>query len=131
MRRFLSLVAVAMLAANCQTMAPAPAETQDFFLVFFRPASAQLTEPAAEIVRQAARNALSQHVARVEISVPADAPGRTLTEGRFTAIQNVLSASGVAPELLQRLSLMATGMQLPGGADRAEIRLVPPPPAGM
>ncbi len=131
MRRFLSLVAVAMLAAGCQTMAPkAPAENQDFFLVFFRPASAQLTEPATEIVRQAARNALSQHVARVEISVPADAPGRSLTEGRFTAIQNVLSASGVAPELLQRLSLSAMGMQLPGGADRAEIKLVPPP-AGM
>jgi type IV pilus biogenesis protein CpaD/CtpE len=134
MRRFLSVIAVTMLAAGCMQMRAPPEASapvsqeraQEFFLVFFRPASAQLTEAAGDIVREVARNVQIMRAARVEISVPADAPGRTLTEERFTAIQNILSASGVAPGLLQRVSLSAMAMQLPGGEDRAEIRLIPP-----
>jgi len=137
MRCFLSVIAVVLLTAGCQTVAPggmrpaSPEATQDFFLVFFRPASAQLTDAAEGIVRQAARNAQSLRAAGLEISVPADAPGKVLTEERFTAIQNILSASGIDVRTLRRASLSAMATQLPGAADRAEIRLVREEPARM
>ena len=97
---------------------------QDFFPVFFTANTAELSPDAQGIVRQAAANAKMLKASKIEVAVPPDAAGRTLREGRFTAIQNVLSAAGVNPNLLARSMLSADAARLPGAADRAEIKLI-------
>ena len=120
MRRAIFLLLLAPLLSNCMTAPRMPA----VFAVFFVPGTTDLTTDAQEIVREAARSATEQRASKIDVAVPVDAPGVSLTEGRFTAIQNVLSASGIDSGLLQRGSLSATAAMLPGAADRAEIRLV-------
>jgi len=112
------------LLAGCMSM-PAPPK-QSFFPLFFIPGTIRLTPEAEQIVRQAAGVAANSKTSKIEVAVPVDAPGgAALREGRFTAIQNVLSASNVNPMLFTRVPLSDDAARLPGGADRAEIRLVP------
>jgi hypothetical protein len=104
---------------------PAPPK-QSFFPLFFVPGTIRLTPEGEQIVRQAAGIAATSKTSKIEVAVPIDTPGGTaLREGRFTAIQNVLSASSVSPTLFQRVPLSEDAAKLPGAADRAEIRLLP------
>ena len=99
---------------------------QSFFAVFFVPGTIRLTSEAEQIVRQAAATAATSKTSKIEVSVPADAPGgMTLREGRFTSIQNALAASQINPMLFTRAPLTDAAARLAGGADRAELRLVP------
>jgi hypothetical protein len=124
---------LALLAAlaGCQTMSSSTSSMrlrpqQNLYIVFFTPGMIQLTPEAQDILRDAASAAMSRRVARIEVAVPPDVPGgRQLREGRFTAIQNLLSASGVRPGLYARAELSTDAVALPGAADRAEIRLLP------
>ena len=124
MRHTMVVVTILGLLAGCMTM-PAPPK-QSVFPVFFIPGTIRLAPEAEQIVRQAATIAATSKTSRIEVAVPSDTPGgMALREGRFTAIQNVLSASPVNPMLFQRVPLSDTAAMLPGGADRAEIHLVP------
>jgi len=118
------VVTILGLLAGCMTM-PAPPK-QTVFAVFFVPGTIRLAPEAEQIVRQAAMIAATSKTSRIEVAVPLDTPGgMALREGRFTAIQNVLSASPANPMLFQRVPLSDAAANLPGGADRAEIHLVP------
>jgi hypothetical protein len=104
---------------------PAPPK-QSFFAVFFVPGTMRLTPEAEQIVRQVAGIAATSRTSKIEVAVPVDTPGGVaLREGRFTAIQNVLSASNVNPMLFTRVPLSDATGALQGAVDRAEIRLVP------
>jgi hypothetical protein len=112
------------LLAGCMTVRPAP--KQSFFVLFFVPGTARLAPEADQIVRQAAGIALQSKVSKIEIAIPRDTPGGVpLVEGRFTAIQNILSAAHVDQKLLAPAAPSDATASLPGAADRAEIRLLP------
>jgi hypothetical protein len=123
MRRAALVLMLAVVLSNCSVFQQKPG--QDFFGVFFVPGTTELSPDAQAIVRQAAQSAKDIHAARIDVALPPDAPGGAdLTEGRFTAIQNILSASGIGAGVLQRASLSDAAAKLPGAADRAEIRLL-------
>ena len=124
MRQGLVLAAILALIAGCMTM-PAPPK-QNFFVVFFVPGTVRLAPEAEQIVRQAASIATMSKTSKIEVAVPADTPGgMALREARFTAIQNILSASRVSPMQFSRAPLPDASARLPGANDRAEIRLLP------
>jgi len=109
--------------AGCAALRGAPA--QNFFVLFFVPGTSQLAPEAQQIVRQVAASAKAQKATKIQVSVPPDTPGGAqLVEGRFTAIENILSASGVDSKLYARAPLMTAGPDIAGAANRAEIRLV-------
>ena len=123
MRNGIVVVTILGLLAGCMSM-PAPPK-QSFFPLFFVPGTIRLTPEGEQIVRQAAGIAANSKTSKIEVAVPVDTPGgMVLREGRFTAIQNVLSASNVNPMLFERVPLSDAAAKLPGAADRAEIRLV-------
>jgi len=122
----LAVVLVTMLGllAGCMSMPQPP--KQSLFVLFFVPGTNRLAPEAEQIVRQVAAIAASSKTSKIEVSVPADAPGgMTLREGRFTSIQNALAASQINPMLFTRVPLTDAAARLAGGADRAELRLLP------
>ncbi len=122
-RAIIALILVGALA-SCAIFRPAP--RQDFFVAFFVPGTIELTPEAIQIVQQAAATARSGRLSKIKIGVPTDAPGGIpLVEGRITAIQNILSASGANPMLYMRAPVSAAAAMIEGAANRAEIRLVP------
>jgi hypothetical protein len=124
MRHGVVVLMILGLLGGCMNM-PAPPK-QNLFVLFFIPGTIRLAPEAEQIVRQAAGIASSTKTSKIEVAVPVDTPGgATLREGRFTAIQNVLSASKVNPMLFARQPLSEAAAKLPGAADRAEIRLLP------
>lgn len=129
LRSFLA-AAVLILLAGCGTFRAAAPPAQaalppDHYVVFFAPRTAQLASDAQEIVREAAAAAKLRKASRIEIAVPPAVPGGSnVVEDRYTAIQNIISASGGAPGLYTRVVLTSDAMAVPGGGDRAEIRLL-------
>lgn len=124
LRRFVAGV-VLILLAGCGTFRAAAPLPPDHYVVFFAPRTAQLASDAQEIVREAAAAAKLRKASRIEIAVPPAVPGGSnVVEDRYTAIQNIISASGGAPGLYIRVVLTSDAMALPGGGDRAEIRLL-------
>lgn len=124
LRRFLAGV-VLILLAGCGTFRAAAPLPPDHYVVFFAPRTAQLASDAQEIVREAAAAAKLRKASRIEIAVPPAVPGGSnVVEDRYTAIQNIISASGGGPGLYIRVVLTSDAMALPGGGDRAEIRLL-------
>jgi len=125
------IIAVTILAflAGCTTLHRMPmpaAPKQTLFILFFVPGTTRLAPEAEAIVRQAAGIALESKVTKIEIAVPQDTPGGvSLVEGRFTSVQNILSAAHVDTKLLTRANLAADAESLPGATDRAEVRLLP------
>jgi hypothetical protein len=98
----------------------------DVYPVFFVPRTSDLTPEAQQIVRQAAANAQRRKLSKIEIAVPPPpAGGAQLAEGRYTAIQNIISATGIDTKLFSRAPLSMSATALAGGTDRAEIRFVP------
>ena len=124
MRKLLFCLAL-IAAAGCSTVrAPAP-QPPDRYVVFFQPRTSELAADAQAIVRQAAMAAQQRKASKIEIAVPPAVPGGPdVVEGRYTAIQNIISASGGASGAYSRAVLSQTAVSLPGGDDRAEIRLV-------
>lgn len=128
LRSFLA-AAVLILLAGCGTFRaaapPLAALPPDHYVVFFAPRTAQLASDAQEIVREAATAAKLRKASGIEIAVPPAVPGGSnVVEDRYTAIQNIISASGGAPGLYTRVVLTIDAMAVPGGGDRAEIRLL-------
>ncbi|HEX3487082.1 MAG TPA: hypothetical protein VHT51_18650 [Micropepsaceae bacterium] len=124
MRGKIIAVTILVVLTGCMSLRPAPMKTP--YVVFFVPGTTHLTPEAEQIVRQAAGMALESRVSKIEVAVPRDTPGgASLVEGRFTAIQNLMSAARVDLKLLARADLSQAGASLPGAADRAEVRLVP------
>ena len=133
LRRFLAS-AVVVLLAGCGTfrgasdgvpVASRAAMPPDHYVVFFAPRTAQLAFDAQEIVREAAAAAKLRKASKIEIAVPSTVPGGSnVVEDRYTAIQNIISAAGADPGLYRHVVLSGDAMALPGGIDRAEIRLV-------
>src|SRR5258707_12944691 len=117
------LLAISLL--GCSLLRGMPA--QDFFVLFFVPGTTQLAPEAQAIVRQAAANARAARVSKIVIAIPPDTPGgMPLVEGRRTAVENILSATGTDPKLYAAVPLAtAAGTAAQGAIDRAEIRLVP------
>jgi hypothetical protein len=110
--------------------APVP-QKPDRYVVFFAPGTAHLTAEAQEIVRKAAEAAQERTTTRIEIALPpAIAGGADMVDGRYTAIQNIFAASGADPTLYGRAVLMKDAIDLRGGNDRAEIRLIVTPDGG-
>jgi hypothetical protein len=125
MARVLIASVMLLALAGCAVLRGPPAPAPDFFVVFFVPGTTQLAPEAQQIVRQAAAIARSQKASKIQVGVPPDTPGGVqLVEGRLTAIENILSASGVDSKLYARTPLMSAGPDLPGAVNRAEIRLV-------
>jgi hypothetical protein len=120
---------VLLLVAGCTAMmAPAPkqAALPDRYVVFFQPQTARLATEALAIVQRAADTAQKRKPSKIEIAVPPKiAGGPDVVEGRYTAIQNIFAASGANPALYSHVVLAPDGIDLPGGNDRAEIRLIP------
>jgi hypothetical protein len=126
--------AVVILLAGCGTFRTGgdtvPAVVQapmppDHYVVFFAPRTAQLAIDAQEIVREAAAAAKLRKASKIEIAVPRAVPGGSdVVEDRYTAIQNIISATGTDPGLYKHVVLSTNAMALPGGVDRAEIRLI-------
>ena len=122
-----------MVVAACATLrgpGPGPSAPQaavpDHYVVFFEPQTAQLAAEAQAIVRQAADAAQKRKPSKIEIAVPPRvAGGPDVVEGRYTAIQNIISATGADPALYSKVQLSSDGLNLPGASDRAEIRLIP------
>lgn len=133
LRRFLAS-AVLILLAGCGTfraatdsvaVAPQAPMPPDHYVVFFAPRTAQLAIDAQEIVREAAAAAKLRKASKIEIAVPRAVPGGTnVVEDRYTAIQNIISATGTDPGLYKHVVLSTDATTLPGGVDRAEIRLI-------
>ncbi len=134
--RKLAIAIVVIFAAGCSMMratgpAPAPQAAQaplppDRYVVFFEPKTSELAMEAQTIVRQAALAAQQRKASKIEIAVPPAVPGgQNVVEGRYTAIQNIIASTGTAPGLYSRVVLSADAVSLPGGTDRAEIRLIP------
>ena len=123
MSRIIAICVVLVLASACSTFR---ASGPDRYVVFFSPRTAQLTPEAQQVVRQAAVAAQKRKASEVEIAVPPEAPSSSnLVEGRYTAIQNIFSATGIDAKHYARAVLSADATTVPGGNDRAEIRLVP------
>jgi len=121
--RALLVLALLVSLSACSSLQRMP--RQDFFVLFFVPDTIELAPEAQQIVRQAAANAKDGGFSKIDIAVPGDAPGNAdLVEGRFTAIQNILSASGIDPKLFEHARLSDTATNLPGAANRAEIKLL-------
>ncbi len=98
----------------------------DRYVVFFQPKTSELAVEAQAIVRQAAAGAHQRKTSKIEIAVPPSVPGGPdVVESRYTAIQNIFAATGAAPGLYSRAVLSTDAVALPGGTDRAEIRLLP------
>lgn len=127
---------VLLIAAGCGTfrggpapMAPAAVQAPlppDRYVVFFTPRTSDLAAEAQTIVRQAAAAAKIRKASRIDIAVPARVPGGpNIVESRYTAIQNIISATGADPGLYSRVELSSGALALPGGVDRCEIRLIP------
>lgn len=93
--------------------------------MFFVPGTVRLPPEGQDIVRQAADTAVATRASRIQIAVPLDAGTAGLREGRFTAIQNILSASGVPPRVNAGAQLVVPTAMIPAANDRAEIRLIP------
>ncbi len=133
MLRKLALGCVLIAVAGCGTIGgtrtvqtpqaePLPAR----YVVFFTPRTADLAVEAQVIVREAAKAAEERKPSKIEIAVPPKVPGGPdVVEDRYTAIQNIIAATGADPKLYSRVVLSADGVNLPGGNDRAEIRLIP------
>jgi hypothetical protein len=128
-RRGLIVLTLLGLLAGCSTLhRPTRAQfpAQNLFIVFFVPGTVRLDPDAQQIIRQAAGTALDRKVSKIEVAIPRDAPGGvSLVEGRFTSIQNILSAAHVDQKLLAQAHVSDAAASLPGAADRAEIRLLP------
>lgn len=133
LRKLLAGVVVILLAgcstfrAGSDSAVPAPQASlpPDHYVVFFAPRTAQLAIDAQEIVREAAAAAKLRKASKIEIAVPPAVPGGTnVVEDRYTAIQNIISAAGTDPGLYTHAVLTTDAMALPGGVDRAEIRLI-------
>jgi hypothetical protein len=126
------LICLALVATTgCSTFhgpAPQPAQAvlpPDHYVVFFQPRTSELAVEAQAIVRQAAMAAHQRKASKIEIAVPPAVPGGpNVVEGRYTAIQNIIAASGADPGVYARVVLSQNAVTLPGGNDRAEIRLV-------
>jgi hypothetical protein len=133
MPRLIMVSLIVILAAACSTFrgTPQPATQAasampDRYVVFFSPRTAELGGDAQQVVRLAAIAVQKRKPSRIEIAVPPEAPRSSdLVEGRYTAIQNIIAATGVDSKLYARAVLSADAMNLPGGNDRAEIRLIP------
>jgi hypothetical protein len=130
MRKLLICLAL-IVTAGCSTFrgpAPQPAQAvlpPDHYVVFFQPRTSELAVEAQAIVRQAAMAAQQRKASKIEIAVPPAVPGGpNVVEGRYTAIQNIISASGANPGVYTRSVLSQNAAALPGGTDRAEITLV-------
>ena len=134
MRRLLFCFAL-IVTAGCSTLRPtAPPAAQpaaqavlppDRYVVFFEPRTSELASDAQAIIRQAAMAAQTRKASKIEIAIPAAvAGGPNVAEGRYTAIQNIISASGADPGIYSHAVLSQSAVSLPGGNDRAEIRLV-------
>jgi hypothetical protein len=135
MRR-LAIALLLVFVAGCTMMrgmgtGPAPQQAQvplppDHYVVFFQPKTSQLAAEAQAIVRQAALAAQQRKASKIEIAVPPAVPGGAdVVESRYTAIQNIIASTGAAPGLYSRVTLSADAVAVPGGTDRAEIRLIP------
>ena len=133
LRKVLAGLAVIVLAGcgtfhggiNSASLAPAAPMPPDHYVVFFAPRTAQLAVDAQEIVREAAAAAKLRKASKIEIAVPPAVPGGSnVVEDRYTAIQNIISAAGMDPGLYKHVVLSSDAMVLPGGVDRAEIRLI-------
>ena len=93
------------------------------YVVFFEPKLSELDPAAQAIVRKAAVAIGEQRPSRIEIVVPAKVPGgRDVIDARRAAILKIISDSDVDAS---RVILSTDGLNLPGAADRAEIRLIP------
>jgi hypothetical protein len=130
MLRKLLFGCVLMIVTGCSTLRGTPppqaALPPDRYVVFFAPRTAQLAGEAQDIVRQAATAVRQRKPSKIEIAVPPKVPGGPdVVESRYTAIQNIISASGTDSSLYSRAVLSSDGISVPGGSDRAEIRLIP------
>lgn len=122
---FVAVILLSFLAGCTIFRVPmAPNPEHNLFVLFFVPGTTRLTPEAEQIVRQAADSALKRPRSKIEVAIPTDTPGGVpLVEGRITAIQNILSAARVDLKRLAPAALSDDAARLPGGADRAEVRL--------
>ena len=127
LRRALITFAVLVTAA-CGTLGRSTQQAAlppDHYVVFFSPRTAQLADDAQMIVRQAALAVRQRKPSKIEIAVPPAVPGGpNVVEGRYTAIQNMISAAGGDAAVYARVVLSSDAQRLPGANDRAEIRLL-------
>jgi len=122
-RVFLALLLAVTALAGCGVLRSTYGP--DSFVVFFSPGRAELSPEGLQIVRQAAAEARQRKPSKIEIALPADAPGSVnLFEARITAIRNVLSEEGTTPDLVSTRSLPPAEIVIPGAEGRGEIRLI-------
>ncbi|HEY1288723.1 MAG TPA: hypothetical protein VGF58_10400 [Burkholderiales bacterium] len=128
--RCLSLLLCAFVLVSCAT-APesAKAPEPNKYVVFFPPTVTSLTPEAREIVVRAATHAKEMNPAYVQLAGyigdgPTARTDKGLTERRYAAVEEALSAQGLDPKLYLRVPL-ADEVPLPATAvRRVEIYLI-------
>ena len=128
--RRLSLLLCVVALASCATAPESPkAPEPNKYVVFFPPTVTSLTSEAREIVVKAAAHAKEINPAYVQLAGyigdgPTARTDKGLTERRYAAVEEVLSAQGVDPKLYLRVPL-ADEVPLPATAvRRVEIYLI-------
>lgn len=131
MRAFRTLSLLLGILAGCATepMPAAEAPEPNKYIVFFPPRVTSLTPEAREIALQAAQHAKEMNPAYIQLAgYIGDGPtariDKDLTERRFAAVEEVLSAEGLDPKVFLRVPLV-DDTPLPATAlRRVEIYLI-------
>jgi len=125
----IGMIAMIGALAGCRTSPPPPRN----YLVFFPFDSADLSPEARQVVDQAAAGAKAMKASTVAIAGFADRVGtpsynQHLSERRVAAVEQALTADGVAPGRFLRIPLGEAEAGIEGtGGRRVEIRLTPAP----
>jgi len=126
----LSLFLCILALAACETMKPAPKpEEPSKYVVFFPPSATSLTPEGREIVAKAAAHAKEMNPAYVQLAGyigdgPTARTDKGLTERRYAAVEEAMTAQGLDPKLYLRVPLVDE-IPLPATAvRRVEIYLI-------
>jgi outer membrane protein OmpA-like peptidoglycan-associated protein len=126
----ISLLLCVVALAGCGMMAPEPnAPEPNKYVVFFPPAATSLTPEAREIAVRAAKHAKEMNPAYVQLAGyigngPTARTDRGLTERRYAAVEEVLTAEGLDPKVFLRVPLVDETPLPATAVRRVEIYLV-------